>query len=128
MTESDCVSQVLSLANNQLTSLPASLSGLTRLKKLNLSHNLLAHLPGCVYSMKALVGPQGLLLGVSSWRCQTPRLSQSPSPRLQVFLHLACNRLENLAENIQALVELKILIVEGNSLHTLPKALCWLTR
>lgn len=46
----------------------------------------------------------------------------------QVFLHLACNRLENLAENIQALVELKILIVEGNCLHSLPKALCYLTR
>lgn len=47
---------------------------------------------------------------------------------MQVFLHLAFNRLENLAENIQALVELKILIVEGNSLHSLPKALCYLTR
>lgn len=47
---------------------------------------------------------------------------------VQVFLHLACNRLENLAENIQGLVELKILIVEGNSLHSLPKALCCLTR
>uniref|UniRef100_A0A3B5B389 Leucine rich repeat containing 30 n=1 Tax=Stegastes partitus TaxID=144197 RepID=A0A3B5B389_9TELE len=88
-------SPIWCLANNQLSSLPASLSNLTRLKKLNLSHNLIAHVPGCVYNMKALV-----------------------------FLHLACNRLENLAENIQALVELKILIMEGNSLHSLPKALC----
>lgn len=47
---------------------------------------------------------------------------------VQVFLHLACNRLENLAENIQSLVELKILIVEGNHLQSLPKALCCLTR
>ena len=49
------VSQVLSLANNQLSSLPASLSNLTRLRKLNLSHNHIAHIPGCVYNMKALV-------------------------------------------------------------------------
>ncbi|MEQ2213614.1 hypothetical protein XENOCAPTIV_017847, partial [Xenoophorus captivus] len=47
---------------------------------------------------------------------------------LQVFLDLSSNRLENLAEKIQALVELKILIMEGNSLHSLPKALCFLTR
>ncbi|XP_056868902.1 leucine-rich repeat-containing protein 30-like isoform X4 [Takifugu flavidus] len=93
------VPQVLSLANNQLSTLPASFSNLTQLKKLNLSHNLIAHVPACVYNMKALV-----------------------------FLHLACNRLDNLAENIQALVELKILIVEGNSLQSLPKALCCLTR
>lgn len=113
--------QVLSLANNQLSSLPASLSSLTRLRKLNLSHNLISHIPGCVYNMKALVR-----------LCQLTRLlisvSQSHPPSLQVFLHLACNRLENLAENIQALAELKIFIVEGNSIHSLPKALCCLTR
>uniref|UniRef100_A0AAQ4PRQ6 Leucine rich repeat containing 30a n=1 Tax=Gasterosteus aculeatus aculeatus TaxID=481459 RepID=A0AAQ4PRQ6_GASAC len=90
---------VLSLNNNQLSSLPESLSKLTRLRKLNLSQNHMALLPGCIYNMKALV-----------------------------FLHLACNCLENLAENIQNLAELKILIVEGNSLHSLPKALCCLTR
>lgn len=50
------VAQVLSLANNQLSTLPASFSNLTQLKKLNLSHNLITHVPGCVYNMKALVG------------------------------------------------------------------------
>lgn len=45
-----------------------------------------------------------------------------------MFLHLASNRLENLAENIQALAQLKIFIVEGNSLHAVPKALCCLSR
>lgn len=50
------LSQVLSLANNQLSTLPASFSNLTQLKKLNLSHNLIVHVPGCVYNMKALVG------------------------------------------------------------------------
>uniref|UniRef100_A0A3B3UKR6 Uncharacterized protein n=1 Tax=Poecilia latipinna TaxID=48699 RepID=A0A3B3UKR6_9TELE len=78
---------------------PASLSNLTRLRKLNLSHNLMTHLPGCIYSMKALV-----------------------------FLDLSCNRLENVAENIQALLELKILLMEGNHLHSLPRGLCFLTR
>ncbi|XP_036066779.1 leucine-rich repeat-containing protein 30-like [Oryzias melastigma] len=48
--------------------------------------------------------------------------------RLKVFLDLSCNHLENLAENIQSLVNLKILIVEGNNLHSLPKAVCFLTR
>lgn len=60
------------------------------------------------------------------------QLQLNPSKRAlpppQVFLHLARNRLDNLAENIQALAELKILIVEGNSLQSLPKALCSLTR
>ncbi len=55
LSNSVSVSQVLSLANNQLSSLPASLSNLTRLRKLNLSHNHIAHIPGCVYNMKALV-------------------------------------------------------------------------
>uniref|UniRef100_A0A8D0CRD6 Disease resistance R13L4/SHOC-2-like LRR domain-containing protein n=1 Tax=Sander lucioperca TaxID=283035 RepID=A0A8D0CRD6_SANLU len=87
--------EVLSLANNQLSSLPDSLCSLTRLKKLNLSHNNISYLPACVGSMKALV-----------------------------FLHLSCNRLENLPENIRSLVELKILIVEGNS----NSPLCYLTR
>lgn len=43
-----------------------------------------------------------------------------------MFLHLACNRLETIADQIQDLVNLKILIVEGNSIHTLPKTLCFL--
>lgn len=45
-----------------------------------------------------------------------------------VFLQLACNRLENIADQIQALADLKILIVEGNCIHSLPKMLCRLTK
>lgn len=114
------VPQVLSLAGNQLSTLPASLSDLSRLRKLNLSHNLVAHVPACVYHMRSLVGAPGGQV------CQPGAAATSPLP--QVFLHLASNRLESLAENIQALVELKILIVEGNRLHSLPKAVCCLTR
>ncbi|PWA15695.1 hypothetical protein CCH79_00019589 [Gambusia affinis] len=116
-------SQVLSLANNQLSSLPASLSNLTRLRKLNLSHNLIAHLPGCIYSMKSLVGvhqPESRPCSLQVTCC--------PPVLLQVFLDLSSNRLENVAENIQALLELKILIMEGNHLHSLPRGLCFLTR
>ncbi|KTG40389.1 hypothetical protein cypCar_00026483, partial [Cyprinus carpio] len=43
-------------------------------------------------------------------------------------LQLACNRLENIADQIQALADLKILIVEGNCIHSLPKMLCRLTK
>uniref|UniRef100_A0A8C2K953 Uncharacterized protein n=1 Tax=Cyprinus carpio TaxID=7962 RepID=A0A8C2K953_CYPCA len=86
------------LANNQIITLPNSLSELRRLTKLNLSHNHIQHIPACVYSMKSLI-----------------------------FLHLANNRLENLADKIQELVKLKILIVEQNSLHALPRTLCCLT-
>ncbi|XP_026148575.1 leucine-rich repeat-containing protein 30-like isoform X5 [Mastacembelus armatus] len=126
--------QVLSLANNQLCSLPASLSNLSRLRKLNLSHNHIAHVPSCIYDMRALVHSHQAKYGSWALECYWP--SCFPDiPALftagylhQVFLHLAWNCLENLAENIQALAELKILIVEGNSLHTLPKALCTLTR
>ncbi|XP_026148570.1 leucine-rich repeat-containing protein 30-like isoform X1 [Mastacembelus armatus] len=125
---------VLSLANNQLCSLPASLSNLSRLRKLNLSHNHIAHVPSCIYDMRALVHSHQAKYGSWALECYWP--SCFPDiPALftagylhQVFLHLAWNCLENLAENIQALAELKILIVEGNSLHTLPKALCTLTR
>lgn len=49
------LTQVLSLANNQLCMLPASFSNLTRLKKLNLSQT--SPLTACVYNMKVLVGP-----------------------------------------------------------------------
>lgn len=45
------------MASNQLSTLPPSLSNLSRLEKLNLSHNLISHVPGCLYNMKALVGP-----------------------------------------------------------------------
>lgn len=58
------------------------------------SHNRIAHIPACVYTMRSLV-----------------------------FLHLAGNQLENIADQIQDLVNLKILIVEGNRLHVLPKTL-----
>ena len=118
---------MLSLANNQLTGLPSSLSSLTSLRKLNLSHNLIQHIPGCVYNMKALV----LTLfnqPVSQSASQPASLNSFPSYFPQVFLHLACNRLENMAESIQGLVQLKILIVEGNSLNALPKALCCLVQ
>uniref|UniRef100_A0A8C9RQ46 Leucine-rich repeat-containing protein 30-like n=1 Tax=Scleropages formosus TaxID=113540 RepID=A0A8C9RQ46_SCLFO len=92
------VLEVLSLAGNQITGLPTSLAGLVSLKKLNLSHNLIFHIPGCIYRMRSLV-----------------------------FLQLACNQLENIADQIQALVNLRILILEGNCIHTLPRALCFLT-
>lgn len=60
------------------------------LRKLNLSHNNNVYIPACVYAMKKLV-----------------------------FLHVACNRLENIMEHIQALSDLKILTVEGNCIHCL---------
>lgn len=132
LSDSVSVRQVLSLANNELSSLPASLSNLTRLRKLNLSHNHIVHIPSCVYHMRALVWDMALSLG-EHWTGHQPISATVTSLMflihlIQVFLHLACNHLENLAENIQSLVELKILIVEGNSIHSLPKALCCLTR
>nr|XP_046210833.1 leucine-rich repeat-containing protein 30-like [Oncorhynchus gorbuscha] len=92
--------EVLNLTNNKISGLPASFTSLTCLRKLNLSHNKIVHF---IYTMKSLV-----------------------------FVHLACNRLEciadSIADSIAALVERKILIVEGNEIHSLPKMICCLTR
>ena len=44
----------MDLHDNQLESLPDTLSELTRLTRLNLGHNRLTALPGAVYSLKEL--------------------------------------------------------------------------
>ncbi|KAF3836654.1 hypothetical protein F7725_029212, partial [Dissostichus mawsoni] len=118
---------VLSLARRGLKEPPDELWELLELQKLNLSLN----------SLKSLPAPLAQLRNLESDPTQEAEPESEPdvtaagavySMKALVFLHLAGNRLENLAENLQSLTELKILIVEGNNLHSLPKALCCLNR
>uniref|UniRef100_A0A4W4DQ06 Uncharacterized protein n=1 Tax=Electrophorus electricus TaxID=8005 RepID=A0A4W4DQ06_ELEEL len=88
---------VLSLTCRGMVDPPEELLEISELQKLNL-HKQIAHIPVCIYTMKSLA-----------------------------FLDMACNRLENITEKIQALADLKIPIMEGNYIHSLPRMFGCLT-
>ncbi|KAK5606165.1 hypothetical protein CRENBAI_026060 [Crenichthys baileyi] len=114
--------RVLFVYRNRLTEVPEELGACTQLEVLSLANNQLSSLPSSLSNLTRL----------RKLNLSHNLIAHVPgcvySMKALVFLDLSSNRLENLAENIQALVELKILIMEGNSLHSLPKALCFLTR
>ncbi|XP_041823430.1 leucine-rich repeat-containing protein 30-like isoform X2 [Melanotaenia boesemani] len=113
----------LNLSLNSLKVLPPQLALLSNLVVLNLWGNQLTSLPPEIGQLRRL----RVLFAYRNRLTEVPE-ELGTCTQLEVFLDVSCNRLENLAENIQALVDLKILIMEGNSLHSLPRALCFLTR
>uniref|UniRef100_A0A4W5QI29 Uncharacterized protein n=1 Tax=Hucho hucho TaxID=62062 RepID=A0A4W5QI29_9TELE len=81
--------EILSLTNNQISGFPASFASLTCLRQPDLlAHNKTVHIPSCVYTMKSLV-----------------------------FLHLACNRLECVAEQFLVLIHVHFIWGPTFGLH-----------
>lgn len=83
-----------------------------KLKVLSLANNQLTGLPGSLVSMHKLAK-----LNLSHNHMSQPYVT---CPHLHLC-HEAMNILEKIANQIQELANLKILIVEGNHIHTLPQ-------
>ncbi|CAM4586041.1 unnamed protein product [Leuciscus chuanchicus] len=111
--------RVLFAHRNRLNEVPEELGDCSNLEVLSLANNQISTLPNSLSNMRKLAK-----LNLSHNRIQLIPACVYSMKSL-VFLHLANNRLENLAD--KKLVNLKILIVEQNLLHTLPRTLCRLT-
>ncbi len=111
----------LSLANNQLTSLPESLGQLTALTQLHLEDNQLTSVPESL----------GQLTALTQLRLEDNQLTSLPESLGQltalIELRLEGNHLTSLPESLGQLTALTKLYLGGNQLTSLPESLGQLT-
>ncbi len=122
LADLDGLTDFLYLHDNRLTSLPASLSRMTKLRYLNVSENEFDALPECICAMGSLI----------ELRATDNRLASLPDSIGQLTrlreLHLRNNQLTLLPESMATLTELRQIDVRGNPLMKLPTALAGLPR
>lgn len=114
--------EVLSLATNQLTRLPADIGQLAKLKELCVSENRLVELPpqiGQLVNLEILWLNDNVLGGLPAEIRQLGKLRN---------LHLQENRLTELPPEIGKLANLQRLWIQNNRLTQLPAELCQLER
>jgi small GTP-binding protein len=109
--------KVLNLGDNQLTTLPESITTLTKLKVLNLGFNQLSTLPSSISTLTNLNN-----LYLYNNQLSTLPLSISALTNLNV-LNLIKNRLSTLPSSISKLTNLRTFKITGNSITTPPPAL-----
>jgi Leucine-rich repeat (LRR) protein len=118
----ESLTDFLYLHDNQLSSLPESLSRLTKLRYLNISENAFETLPEAISGMAGLI----------ELRASDNRLTSLPDSigrlaRLRE-LHLRNNQLATMPESIGSLQELRQIDLRGNPLTQLPAAIAILPR
>ncbi|MDB5049369.1 MAG: Leucine rich repeat protein [Fibrobacteres bacterium] len=114
--ESDRVS-ALKLSGLKLVKLPAEIGGLSALKYLTLTDNLLDSVPGELWDLSQLVE---LDLGGNRLKALDPKVANL---KKLLLLGLRDNGLPSLPGETYTLVNLTTLLLAGNSLDTLPEAI-----
>jgi Leucine-rich repeat (LRR) protein len=118
----DGLTDFLYLHDNQLTSLPASLARLTKLRYLNVSENAFEAFPEPISSMASLIELRASDNGLTS-------LPDSIACLLRLReLHLRNNKLTSLPDSIGTMHELRQIDLRGNPLKHLPQAIAALPR
>jgi len=114
----------LNVKNNELDdrSLPKDLSGLTKLKEINLSGNHLTRVPPQLYSLPSL---KYLYLGDNRIRHVPPGIEALQGLQM---LQLGGNQLETVPEALGELTSLQSLVLCHNALRKLPRAISRLAK
>ncbi|RXM37047.1 Leucine-rich repeat-containing protein 30 [Acipenser ruthenus] len=129
---------ILNLWENQLASLPVEIGLLKNLRVLFTYKNLLTEIPEELSAFRKLevlslannliTGFMDLLHGYGQPKEDEPEPQLHCSHPCLVFMHLSHSNLwESIADRIEHLENLKILIVESNCIPSIPKTLCFLT-
>lgn len=115
--------QYLSVANNMVSELPASLSQLEELTDLVLINTHFSRIPECIFEMKSLIAfsfSEMSRIDHSNIQSDIRRLFDGASKDKIQLLYLTENKLREIPDNIRNLTSLGLLELTGNKLTTVP--------
>ncbi|XP_054420166.1 leucine-rich repeat and death domain-containing protein 1 [Pteronotus mesoamericanus] len=113
--------EILSLQNNELSSLPSEIQLLQNLRIFNISHNQISHIPKEISQLRNI---RQLFLN-NNYIENFPDLENL---RNLEILSLAENKLRHIPDTLSSLKNLSVLNLEYNQLTIFPKVLCFLPK